>query len=432
MKNQDERMNGNGYSDDFITLEFLGKTEVNKNLSDVNEEEDEGDESIGNIHWPTSTPNWNQKSSNCIWSEVKTYDNPWADEIANIIKNTRQCFFSMEENRMMGNRKNDAGKGAKWMYSDSFSQFSTYPNGEERKRMKFTNNASYTDSCNSFSVDRPQRNEPDFELFARYEREVKIEQRLINKVCQDQELSDLILNLYKYQYFFRNAERQLVMEGEKSKGYLDKPLYPRNLNLPFEEKDVFDSLRKIEIERDHYKKETQELKQKIGILGKIQTQLITNWKNLESKKADLEQELQKLKLCDDSHKESNIQNKGTASGQKPIMAEHKNKTKRVKKKKKSKKKQVEEESKISSNINTPNIPPLPNQSLPIIPPDKHPPPPKIPQKMSKGVEKTIEPPVITEEKLMYFTEEQAAKWEELVQKMQELYEEFVSEGCIDL
>jgi hypothetical protein len=125
-------------------------------------------------------------------------------------------------------------------------------------------------------VDRPQRNEPDFELFARYEREVKIEQRLINKVCQDQELSDLILNLYKYQYFFRNAERQLVMEGEKSKGYLDKPLYPRNLNLPFEEKDVFDSLRKIEIERDHYKKETQELKQKIGILGKIQTQLITN------------------------------------------------------------------------------------------------------------------------------------------------------------
>jgi hypothetical protein len=91
------------------------------------------------------------------------------------------------------------------------------------------------------------------------------------------------------------------------------------------------------------------------------------------------------------------------------MAEHKNKTKRVKKKKKSKRKQVEEESKISSNINTPNIPPLPNQSLPIIPPDKHPPPPKIPQKMSKGVEKTIEPPVITEEKLMYFTEEQAAK-----------------------
>ena len=52
-----------------------------------------------------------------------------------------------------------------------------------------------------------------------WEREVQIEKRLINKVCEDRDLSDLILCLYQYKRQYRDLKHQSVIQKEESVSY---------------------------------------------------------------------------------------------------------------------------------------------------------------------------------------------------------------------
>lgn len=77
-------------------------------------------------------------------------------------------------------------------------------------------------------------------IFNKYEKEIRIEQRLINKVCEDQDLSELILNLYKYKQFFwknKSAEYQKFDDFKTSKTHL----YPKHMPVGPTEKDLFAS-----------------------------------------------------------------------------------------------------------------------------------------------------------------------------------------------
>lgn len=84
-------------------------------------------------------------------------------------------------------------------YSSSFSNSSE--NAQSRHMYKFTKKPSFTDESTSMTIAnnlKDEKDKPDMELFLRYEREVQNEKRLINKVCQDRDLSDLILNLNQF------------------------------------------------------------------------------------------------------------------------------------------------------------------------------------------------------------------------------------------
>jgi hypothetical protein len=59
---------------------------------------------------------------------------------------------------------------------------------------------------------------PNMEMFEHYQREVQIEKRLINKVSQDKELSDLILALNEYKKLYRELKHESIIQQEDTIG----------------------------------------------------------------------------------------------------------------------------------------------------------------------------------------------------------------------
>lgn len=76
----------NDFNDDHFEYEFAAKTEVNKKLTDVEEDEDEGESYIEEEKWSSSQFKSSDTVGKWIWDKLYKYSNPCADEIADIIK----------------------------------------------------------------------------------------------------------------------------------------------------------------------------------------------------------------------------------------------------------------------------------------------------------------------------------------------------------
>ena len=81
---------------------------------------------------------------------------------------------------------------------------------------------SFEDQESSYMISRKPEDsqKPNMEVFERYQREVQIEKRLINKVSEDRELSDLILNLHQYKKLYRELKHEKIIEKEDFIGKL--------------------------------------------------------------------------------------------------------------------------------------------------------------------------------------------------------------------
>lgn len=102
---------------------------------------------------------------------------------------------------------------------------------------------------------------PNRELFERYAREVQIEKRLINKVCEDRELSDLILNLHKYKKQYRDLHHQSIMKKEAAIDYTSRSLYPKHSRIFPDSADLSAEFKAIE-------KECAKLREEKAVLQK--------------------------------------------------------------------------------------------------------------------------------------------------------------------
>lgn len=194
----------------------------------------------------------------------------------------------IEESSSASSKSKRANTG----YSNSSSHFSSFPAaGISREKFKFSKNSSYTDTSNTFTVDSPRKAEgaknPQQELFEKYEREVRIEQRLINKVCEDRELSDLVLNLYKYKQFYRNNVAEAYKKGEESKSYTKKNLYPKHMATIPNERDLVAEIRNVELQRDSYKADLERTCKKLEVMKMLQDQLSQKCQTLETEKQQL-------------------------------------------------------------------------------------------------------------------------------------------------
>ena len=87
-KNKDEGVSTskNDYTDETLIFNLPAKTEVTNQLTDVEEEEDEGSVDVEEPRFTDSNSNLSLNQGKCICKQINKYQNPCADEIANIIK----------------------------------------------------------------------------------------------------------------------------------------------------------------------------------------------------------------------------------------------------------------------------------------------------------------------------------------------------------
>lgn len=133
---------------------------------------------------------------------------------------------------------------------------------------------------------------PDLEIFQQYDKEVRIERRLINKVCQDKELTELILNLYKYKQFYMNNKNEQYLSRENAR-FAKAPLYPKHSPIVTPQKDSMQRIISLEKERENYKSKVDQLEKKVILMEKLQKQMIEKCTNLEKEKQALEAQLKK-------------------------------------------------------------------------------------------------------------------------------------------
>jgi len=322
----------NGFKDESFAHTFNTRSQVDKGLTDVEEATDEGEWSGYTPLWPETALKSITETKICepngwIWDKIYKYNNPCADEISNIIKNTRETFVDKvdETTPLLSDSRNNNSIGSG--YSDSVSHFSNFPKvGIERKKMKFTDKPGFTDSSNSFSLGTKDRQEPDFNLFRKFEEARRTEQRLINKVCQDSELSDLVLNLYKYKQFYRNSQKE-KFEQKEDQVYRNssRPLYPRHSQIVPKDEDFLAPLRKVERERDEFKLKNVELTKRFCVLQTLQQQMIVNCKKMEQEKLDLSKELTMLQKS--IGKSTDVVS--VKSESKPLEKENQNESKKI-------------------------------------------------------------------------------------------------------
>lgn len=74
------------FNDDLFNFNFAGKTEVTQKLTDVEEDDDEGEDSLATSICQNSNTDTTEKPSKWIWDQIYKYNNPCADQIADIIK----------------------------------------------------------------------------------------------------------------------------------------------------------------------------------------------------------------------------------------------------------------------------------------------------------------------------------------------------------
>lgn len=146
-------------------------------------------------------------------------------------------------------------------YSNDTSHFSSFPSqGVPRTKYKFSGKNNFTDESNSIWMNgsNDARMPDHLAIFNKYEKEIRIEQRLINKVWEDQDLSELILNLYKYKQFFwknKSAEYQKFDDFKTNK----TNLYPQHMPVGHTEKDMFANINNLENERNKYRLRVEQL-----------------------------------------------------------------------------------------------------------------------------------------------------------------------------
>lgn len=263
-KNNEEIQNWNSYTDDWFGFDFPGKTEVTQKLTDVEEDEDEEEinEEDSKYYEDITTSTENQVKWIC--KEIHDYKNPWSEQIEEIINNTREVFLNVPEFSSPNHYQKSKSSSMNG-YSNSTSHFSNFPNiGTTRKMHKFSNNPSYIDHTNSISVSSQRKVEktprkPNIELFEKYEKEVQIQRRLINKVCADRELSDLILNLYNYKKMYRDLQHQSIIEKEDALSYTKNRLFPKHMPSVPKDNDLHSVIKEVEKERDQFRKEKENL-----------------------------------------------------------------------------------------------------------------------------------------------------------------------------
>jgi hypothetical protein len=134
-------------------------------------------------------------------------------------------------------------------YTSSYSSFSSYPS---RQKYKFSKKHEFTDDSSAYTFEAEKKSQ-DINLFDEYDKVVRTEIRLINKVCEDKELTELILNLNKYKKYFRNNVAAKYIHKEELNGYKNRPLYPKHSEINTEE-DILDEFVRLEKEREEYKK----------------------------------------------------------------------------------------------------------------------------------------------------------------------------------
>lgn len=74
------------FNDDLFNFDFAGKTEVTQKLTDVEEDDDEGEDSLATSICQNSNTDVNEKHAKWICDQIYKYNNPCADQIADIIK----------------------------------------------------------------------------------------------------------------------------------------------------------------------------------------------------------------------------------------------------------------------------------------------------------------------------------------------------------
>lgn len=175
-------------------------------------------------------------------------------------------------------------------YSNSYSSFSTFPS---RSKYKSPSQHLFTDASSSYTFNSEAGKKAcDINLFQEYDNLVRTEIRLINKVCEDKDLTELILNLNKYKKFYRNNINTKYSAHEEAKGYNRKPLYPKHNKEGEIETDIIDEIIKLEKQKNQYKEKWEELTKKTQIMEKIHKQMKNNLISMEKQKQKLEAELE--------------------------------------------------------------------------------------------------------------------------------------------
>lgn len=183
-------------------------------------------------------------------------------------------------------------------YSNSNSSLSLFPT--IGTQYKFTeNNPNFTDESSSLTVPSSQVVEAAVaqQRFAHYGKKIEAEKRMIKKVCEDEDLTDLILNLHKFKVLYRKRIREDELQKSKRK----HEQYSSLLNPPEErkerrtDKNAMDKMSELKKQNRHYTKRIKELEKKISIIETLQTSAMNNLQKATQENEDLKSQIEKMR-----------------------------------------------------------------------------------------------------------------------------------------
>lgn len=178
-----------------------------------------------------------------------------------------------ETTPLLGGRKDDfeSMNG----YSNSNSSISFYPAAATSTypKCKFTNNHGFIDESSSLTLGTKAKLPSEaLNNFARYQQKIGAEKRLIDKVCQDKDLTDLILNLHKFKVLYRKRITEETLNKSKQKQEKYQNLIPKQVSAPANDPEKMNLLEKLSAlnkENRFNKKKVKDLERKINIIGNL-------------------------------------------------------------------------------------------------------------------------------------------------------------------
>lgn len=173
-------------NDEYYNVNLMDKENSKYILESIKEDSSESEASRDDESYQNFKPIVTEKPPKWICSKLYTYNNPCADEIANIIKEVSEKLINGpdETTPLLGYNKDNSKMSG---YSSSYSSLNTYP---PRQKYKFSHKNDFADESSSYSFESSKKSQ-DMNLFDKYDKVVRTEIRLINKVSSTQSFSGL-------------------------------------------------------------------------------------------------------------------------------------------------------------------------------------------------------------------------------------------------
>ncbi len=142
------------------------------------------------------------------------------------------------------------------------------------------------------------------ENFVNYQSKIESEKKLIEKICNNKDLTDLILNLYKFKVLYRKmtTEDTLNKTRQRYQNSTSSLLAP---SLPAQaptNKNILDKLSSIKKENRQHQKYIKTLEKKIAIIESLQTAAMKNLENAKAENHKLKQQLKNQQIEDNKSK----------------------------------------------------------------------------------------------------------------------------------